>query len=1655
MGGALSNVRVYEWPLWFTAAGRTEAVVAWRDGLRVRDVVPYKVHGNDGLWVSLSGSSVDLDHPVSSGESVHYGLRPHSPLPFIFAGPIAAGVPGLAAGGKGIGIGSLLLQATFSMGVSLLIGLLLGSPRGPRKRGDEESATYGFSGLRNDRVEGQPRQVTYGYMRVAPQILDEFTETQNIPSETTLFMLCGLGEGPLYSIGDQTTDTDPATPLSAEDPAHPLPTGMQLNGNALENFDGVEVQVRMGNNAQKWIPGFNYTATAYSVDAELTQEESDAAGGALGLSNDALNPDINLTTVATDYNSDDAAAQAVWDEHGVAQDLASACDSVTALVDFQAGLYGISGTTGAVKDAAFRMLMRYIELDGGGSPITTGGDNGDGWVYVPPTGYLISHQQSRFQREYSTILYDPQTYAPPTRGYQLDCSTASDYAATVTTASMFGLPSHMAVGATLTGMAIELWIKAGTGTTFNSTVGTETYYVFSWGGLEFVFRKYSVFGGAWKWKPTIIMSGTDLLGTQASANSGFVPSSVTSQWTHFVFNYTRVTSSAYRMEVYADGGLLLSRAANFGSFTSPADTMEFFRNNGSTTTPFYGDELRIHSRALTEAEVSSSYNSGKGTYGDSTQASLVDGWHCDLASNPGTDTITVGYKASNQLTASGGGHVGVAAGSGHVFTNPTGTVKRIRPRFECLRINLDSTSQFVQDTATLTVVYGKLDMKLAYPNTPVVGLKVKASEQINSQVPTFTALVKGRTCPIFDGASVSYDWTRNPAWIACDILLNKRYGAGSSHEEQDIDWVSAKEWADYCDGLIYDGTGNVQDIDSGSASDIADIKYDSTLFSSFGGLEVTFWPGEAPPTRWIVGAYVGFAGLPFIGSIAVDINYTNVDVPGGWEIGTISYDSGTDQYTVSLRYDAATYGAPWTDGQQYSTIINPTAVTGTAELREPRFQFDGTMDTFRSVWDTLIEVCSTGRAIPIQEGKRIRFKHERARDPITVIGHAQIKQDTFEMEYVDRLDIANSYAVEFTDRDQNFARSVVNVDDPLLETTASTDDLRRENISLPGITRRSQAIRDALYRLKVNRLVKKRGSFEAGPETLPLEPGDVFVLSHDIVPWGKSGRVASAGATTIVLDREVVLAAATTYYVRVRVSAIGQTGTGSTTSDYMETVTVGSAAGTYAAGASITVSAFATEPSKDDPYVLYSAAEVFLAQVTSTSLSPDLSRKVEWVQYDADVYDVDTLGTDMPASVSLLTTAPTSERTIPGPVLNLTVKEASRLNSAGQPEPGIAVSWDLPEDSRPYIAESRIFTRLAEGEWQLVGSVRGQATSATVPAPSAEAGSEVDVAVQPVTRAGAHRTVRICAKTRMLLTMATAAPEAPSALSAALGTDGATYAWDAPSVSAGLSHEVRRGGWILGQSVLQAPPGMSAVGPTSNWASGLTNANSDPVGRLYLRSRDGRGRYSSAVTLDGFETAVDRATVLESFVWEDYGSEGGFYDTGTPGGGGVSGLTRTTINGRVCLTFTGSSLTGTYTTGSTTISLKASQPLAERMYVEAWAESYQEHPTLFADIPGVGLPESAQWSPEGPLVLLPGQSQCTMTIQIRLTVDGVSGSWIDYVPGVYVAQAVDFRVNFTRPDDTYDIRLFQVHTRLQRVPSQRRERSPTKSYANGRITNRG
>ncbi|WP_392559802.1 host specificity protein J [Orbus mooreae] len=134
------------------------------------------------------------------------------------------------------------------------------------------------------------------------------------------------------------------------------------------------------------------------------------------------------------------------------------------------------------------------------------------------------------------------------------------------------------------------------------------------------------------------------------------------------------------------------------------------------------------------------------------------------------------------------------------------------------RITPDSTSDLLVN-GTLWSSYTEIyDVKLAYPNTALVGLRFDSS-QFNG-VPSRTYLVKGIMCQVpdnYDSISRSYsgiwlgefktEWTDNPAWIFYDLMTNDRYGMASRFGGFPIDKFTLYSIAQYCDEMVDDGFG--------------------------------------------------------------------------------------------------------------------------------------------------------------------------------------------------------------------------------------------------------------------------------------------------------------------------------------------------------------------------------------------------------------------------------------------------------------------------------------------------------------------------------------------------------------------------------------------------------------------------------------------------------------------------------------------------------------------------------------------------------------------------------------------------------------------------------------------------------------------------------
>jgi hypothetical protein len=783
--------------------------------------------------------------------------------------------------------------------------------------------------------------------------------------------------------------------------------------------------------------------------------------------------------------------------------------------------------------------------------------------------------------------------------------------------------------------------------------------------------------------------------------------------------------------------------------------------------------------------------------------------------------------------------------------------------------------------------------------------------------------------------------------------------------------------------------------------------------------------------RITVGDYMGWTGVPIVGGVDTNVGGANISSTSALKVR--SFIDGTNSITVV--WDAVTYGNPWTSGTNLSTHA---AVAGSVSVRERRFEYDASHDTFQGAWDGLLELCATARAVPIRDGGRIRIRYSGARNPIDIVTQSSIVEGSFQVEYGGAKDRPNVISIDFIDRDLNYERSPASLPDPSVQLSTSLEPQRRESKFVRGVTRRTQVFRQMAYELNIHQKIKRGGKFQLAADALAYEAGDVVVLSHDLTGWGVSGRMVGADdTTTLRFDREIILVAATTYKVKVRNPATGQ----------HEERTVSSAAGTYAAGDAVLVSsAFTFTPPQYAPFVVAVDGTDILAEIVSVSLTRDLRREVQWVQYDATVYTDNWFGT---ISQTPDSNAAANVATQPKNVDLLAVAEVAREGLGGSRYTEADLTWRHPEATFGQVGQTIVWQRTSTtAEWQEAARVSGLGSRSMIRLRDGNPGAQIYFAVQPVSSSGAAYAPSQCTQVALTIRGIGPSPEAPTGLSVAQIGGEAIYSWTRPNVDRGLKYEARRGGWILGQPVFANADG-DEHGPTRNWSSGVANAGgvTDPV--TYLRAVSPAGQWSahSLVTFTpsaaGFVTLGN--TDFESKAWEDYGGTGLWHAGSAPD----TTLTDLQVTGGI-LEFAGSALTGSFTTAIPLFSSDGTKAIPRWCMVEAHAVAQQVHPLTLAGFPlPIGHPEMKRWTLEGPLYIATGETgNCTLGIAVSYqeTPGAAYTAFRRFTPGLYKVVAAQFKITVTRPATTYQVRISRFATRIRRLIRQNEERTALERY---------
>ena len=478
----------------------------------------------------------------------------------------------------------------------------------------------------------------------------------------------------------------------------------------------------------------------------------------------------------------------------------------------------------------------------------------------------------------------------------------------------------------------------------------------------------------------------------------------------------------------------------------------------------------------------------------------------------------------------------VVTTGGPVWTSEVSVAERDYYHVEVFRLR-NSGAENVEGEPTVDSITSFSTGEFSYPGIAYAAVSVGASDQVNSNTPNITLICHGKKVRVWKGGSVEVpifaeEWSSNPAWVALDMLSNATYGMGQIFAPfgtlGNFDLNRFGEWATFCDEGVPDAFGSLAVFGWASSLSGAAIGAYPQLDLYIGLEDTTGATLQAVPQSWRVGAFVSLTEVTAKGVTsewvtADDHIEGHSNASSLMEIVSIETTEdlsgfhGWESYlTLKVRWNRVdSSGSPtWpeshsTTDSEFADTYGLTSLANTSGY-EKRCSFDGVFDDKeRPVWDALIDVFQAGRAMPVKVGRKILPVWDRPRDPVGLFTMANVVQGSLEIAYLSPATQPNSIETEILDRNHGYERRTVLVDHENIQNPTSFGQMRKERTSRLGITRASQATRDAYYRLNKYALQRRQFKFKVGPDALHLIPGDRVLLSHDVPQYGYSGRLTT------------------------------------------------------------------------------------------------------------------------------------------------------------------------------------------------------------------------------------------------------------------------------------------------------------------------------------------------------------------------------------------------------------------------------------------------------------------------------------------------------------------------------------------------------------------
>jgi predicted phage tail protein len=274
-------------------------------------------------------------------------------------------------------------------------------------------------------------------------------------------------------------------------------------------------------------------------------------------------------------------------------------------------------------------------------------------------------------------------------------------------------------------------------------------------------------------------------------------------------------------------------------------------------------------------------------------------------------------------------------------------------------------------------------------------------------------------------------------------------------------------------------------------------------------------------------------------------------------------------------------------------------------VSERRITFNGIFDSESTLWEAAIKVCQMSRTTLTWDGVTIAPLTDKPGTPVQMFSVGNIITDSFKETFLSVEERASEIEVSFLNNEKNYDKDQINI----FNSDISTNN--RVSIDLIGITKASEVWREGMYRLYNNQYLLRTIEFQADVDAVACKLGDLVYVQHDVPSWSDGGSIKSATATTVELDKEVILTEGNIYTIKIRLND-------GTLVDRFVTET----SGTYSV---LTVTTpFTDIPIGGEVYIFGVQNNAKPFRITGISYTEELRYTISAIEYNESIYNCDT-----------------------------------------------------------------------------------------------------------------------------------------------------------------------------------------------------------------------------------------------------------------------------------------------------------------------------------------------------------------------------------------------------------------------------------------------